>query len=89
MSTSPISAVRWSEIIERALDSDDEGHEFLQLENSTIRFVRATDSRGDGLGGIDVTAFGRDQALAAARERGLVADQGVIMIGGLRFYLTE
>ena len=48
-------AARWSEILERPLE--DQGHHFtIDLDNATLRFVEATDGRGEGLGGIDVTA---------------------------------
>lgn len=83
------TAARWAEIIEQPLSRDGEGRETLQLENATIRFIKATDGRGEGLGGIDVTSVDGDRARAVARERGLVDDQGAIMIGGLRYYLSD
>lgn len=83
------TAARWSEIIEQPLSRDGKGYETLQLENATIRFVEATDGRGEGLGGIGVAAVDRDRALSSAKERGLVDDQDTIMIGGLRFYLND
>ena len=83
------TAARWSEIIETPLGEDEAGNETLQLENAAIRFVAATDGRGEGLGGIDVKAVDRNRALAAAQERGLVDDQSTITIGGLRFYLRD
>lgn len=48
-------AARWSEILERPVA--DLGHRWMiELDNATLRFVEATDGRGEGLGGIDVTA---------------------------------
>jgi hypothetical protein len=48
-------ATRWSEILERPLDAL--GRSFtIELDNATLRFVEATDGRGEGLGGIDVIA---------------------------------
>lgn len=48
-------AARWSEILERPAEAHD--HQFtIELDNATLRFVEATDGRGEGLGGIDVTA---------------------------------
>ena len=82
------TAARWSEIIEQPLVRDAEGSETLQLENAAIRFVEASDGRGEGLGGIDVAAVDRNRAISAAEDRGLLAD-GAIMIGGLRFYLKD
>ena len=67
-------AARWSEILERPLE--DLGHLYtIELDNATLRFVEATDGRGEGLGGIDVTA--------ASTIEGAPLDTPAI-IGGLR-----
>lgn len=84
-----VTAKRWSEIVDIPLTSDDEGRQTLQLENATIRFVEASDGRGEGLGGIDVAAADPERALGAARERDCLSVEGAILIGGLRFNLVD
>ncbi len=81
-------AARWSEIVQIDVTRDEEDRPALVLENATIRFVEAQDGRGEGLGGIDVAAADPERALAAARERDRLSVEGVILIGGLRFYLA-
>jgi hypothetical protein len=48
-------AARWSEILERPVERA-HGVASIQLDNATLRFVEATDDRGEGLGGIDLIA---------------------------------
>lgn len=47
-------ATRWSEILQLPVDNTD-GVLTIALDNATLRFVEATDGRGEGLGGIDVS----------------------------------
>ena len=81
-------AARWGEIVAIEPASSADGHPMLTLDNATVRFVPAADGRGDGLGGIDVTAVDADAALAAAEARGLLGADGVITICGLRIRLV-
>ena len=46
-------AARWSDIFELPVDSVD-GATTIRLDGAGLRFVEATDGRGEGLGGIDV-----------------------------------
>jgi len=78
-------AARWSQITEIDLGTDDEGRTTLPFDNATVRFVEATDGRGDGLAGVELIAADRDKALGAAKDRGLVDGDGVITICGTRF----
>jgi hypothetical protein len=70
-------AARWSEVLgipRRGLE--------IPLDEGALRFVEATDGRGEGLGGIDVAAADVPAALARARDRGLrVEDDGVSICG--------
>jgi hypothetical protein len=81
-------AERWSWILDLEL-SDDDGPPTLTLDNATIRFVPAEDGRGEGLGGIDLIATDGESVTAAADERGLHGDDGVILLGGVRFRLVD
>ena len=80
-------AVRWSEIIQEPL-TQGPGGPAMQVDNATIRFVEATDERPEGLGGIDLAATNAEAAKAAAQSAGLLRDDGVIMIGGMRIRLV-
>jgi len=73
-------AARWSEIVE--IDVSDRA---LQLDDAVVRFVDATDGRGDGLGGVTVRAVDADAAFRAAVERGLPVEGDVVMLCGTRF----
>jgi hypothetical protein len=52
-------AERWSSILERPVQSVG-GLPTIGLDNAELRFVDATDGRGEGLGGIDLTAAASD-----------------------------
>jgi Glyoxalase-like domain len=81
-------AERWSSIAEIPLRHDSRGRYEMPLDNASVRFVEATDGRGEGLGGIDIVANNPQRLLQAAERRGCrVADDQVI-ICGTRFYLV-
>jgi hypothetical protein len=84
-------AARWSELLDVAVEADADGHPTLALDNATIRFVDATDGRGEGLGGIDLVAVDPAAVLAAADERGarLDDDTEAVLLGGVRFRLVD
>ena len=81
-------AGRWSEIAEIPLSRDADGQPELRLENARLRFGRASDGRGEGLGGVDLIASDRDRALRTARERGHAADGDHLLLCGTRFRLV-
>ena len=80
-------AQRWAAMAEIDLSRDDAGHPTIALDNATLRFVEATDGRGEGLGGIDVVTVGREAVLAGARARGCAVEQDHVVLVGLRVYL--
>ena len=59
----------------------------MQLDNATLRFVEATDGRGEGLGGIDVTTTDRDAILDAADRLHCAVSDSQVAIAGLRVNL--
>lgn len=81
-------AERWAKIADVALRTDARGRLELPLANAAIRFVEATDGRGEGLGGIDVIASDRKRLLEAAQQRGLRVSDSQVNICGTRFYLV-
>jgi len=66
-------ARRWSEVIERPVELRD-GQPVIALDDATLRFAVATDGRGEGLGGLDLTCA--DPARA-----------GLVRLCGIRFRL--
>lgn len=81
-------AERWSAIAEIPLRKDTRGRFEMPLDNAVVRFVEATDGRGEGLGGIDIVAVDRERVMAAARQRGCATGDDQITICGTRFYLV-
>lgn len=81
-------ADRWSEIIEEPVTRNAVGSLEIKVDNAAIRFVNATDGRPEGLSGLDLAATNADAARAAARERGLLDQDGRILIGGVRMKLV-
>ena len=81
-------ADRWSKIAELPLRTDAHGRIELPLDNAAIRFVEASDGRGEGLGGIDLVVGDRQRLLEAAERRGLRKAADQVDICGTRFYLV-
>jgi len=85
-SPDPVSlAQRWSEVAGIPLQKDTSGNLEMPLNNAVIRFVDATDGRGEGLGGIDIGVTDRELLLRNAKERGLRISDSQVIICGLRF----
>jgi hypothetical protein len=81
-------AERWAKIAALPLRNDARGRIEMALDNAAIRFVEASDGRGDGLGGIDLVAADRKRVLEAAERLGLRQGDDRIEICGTRFYLV-
>jgi hypothetical protein len=81
-------ANRWGEIIQEPVVRDAARNLSLRIDNATIRFVHATDGRPEGLGGVDLKAANAGAARAAAKARGLLSENGTILIGGMRIGLV-
>ncbi|MBT3535688.1 MAG: hypothetical protein HN478_17540 [Rhodospirillaceae bacterium] len=80
-------AARWGEILNLPIAKGASGASEIVLDNATLRFVEATDGRGEGLGGVDVQAADRGAILVAAESRGLAVDGDSVNICGTRFRL--
>ncbi|MFC1886402.1 hypothetical protein ACFLZM_05035 [Thermodesulfobacteriota bacterium] len=81
-------AERWSAIAGIKLQRDGAGRLEIPINDAVIRFVEATDGRGEGLGAIDIEAADPTRLLKAADERGLKVSDTQVMICGLRFNLV-
>ena len=80
-------AGRWGEILEIPVERN--GAASLRLDNATIRFVAATDGRGEGLGGVDLVVADRARLLAAAERRGCRSGDGHVLLCGTRFRIVD
>ena len=81
-------ADRWSEIIQEPVTTDAAGNPAIRLDNASLRFVPCADGRPTGLGGLDLAATDATAVRRAATERGVLRDDGVILLGGMRFRLV-
>lgn len=68
-------ARRWSEVMERPVQTRD-GERVIALDDATLRFMEATDGRGEGLGGLDLACADSTRA-------------GLVQICGIRFRLVR
>ena len=84
-----VLAAKWSSVIGVPVVAGPGGAPTITLENATLRFARATDGRGEGLGGIDLRVSSVATVLSAARERGRLAEDGTVRICGMRISLAE
>jgi len=81
-------ARRWSEVMELPLSRDGRSGPIIALDDARLRFVPATDGRGEGLAGLDLECADKARVLARARARGLAAEGGIVVACGMRFYLV-
>ncbi len=80
-----ILANRWSSIAEIPLETRDAGRITLPLANAELRFVSATDGRGDGLAGLEFEATDAAEVLGRARALGCPVEGNSIQLAGMRF----
>jgi hypothetical protein len=78
-------AARWSEIVERPVTRSASGDAEIILDLGALRFVRDTDGRGEGLGGVDLLVKKRARILDSAITRGCRVDHDIVSICGVRF----
>ena len=81
-------ADKWSRILDVSVSSDKHGNPALALNNGNIRIVEPEDSRGEGLGALDVTVKNPEKLLSSAQDRGLKLSDSQVLICGVRFNLV-
>jgi len=81
-------AARWAAVLDRPAVPAGKGWK-IALDEGEIRFVRASDSRGDGLGAFDVAVRDPAAVRTAAAVRGLVDADGVLTLSGARVRLVQ
>jgi hypothetical protein len=82
-------AERWSSIAGVPIRKDVRGRLEMRLDNASVRFVEATDGRGEGLSGIDIVVADRVRLNSAAERRGYKTTDDQLTICGTRFYLNS
>ena len=80
-------ASRWSAVLNRPVGNA-EGVLTIDLDRGTLRFVEATDGRGEGLGGIDVKLPRHQRVHSAARSKNVAEVNGALMLCGTRVRLV-
>jgi hypothetical protein len=81
-------AARWSAVFDRPVMAGAHGGPAIALDDATLRFVPATDGRGEGLSGLDVATVDRARVLAAAEARGRRVAGDLVMVCGVHFRLV-
>jgi catechol 2,3-dioxygenase-like lactoylglutathione lyase family enzyme len=80
-------AARWAEVLGRSANQTDGGWR-IHLDQGEIRFVPASDGRGEGLGGFDVSVRSPAEVHRKAEAIGLVDSSGAIVLSGTRVRLV-
>ena len=75
----------WARILGLSVtETGPSGHPEIRLQNGSVRFVRASDGRGPGVGAFDLKVVDRTRLLSAAKERGCEhSDDQVVICGTL------
>ncbi len=81
-------ARRWSEVMELPLTRGERSLPVIALDDAKLRFVPATDGRGEGLAGLDLECADKGRVLSGARARSLAAEGDVVLACGMRFYIV-
>lgn len=79
-------ARRWSQIVDRPVVLVD-GVPTIPIDDDSLRFIHATDGRGDGLAGMSVRVADRRAAFEVARARQIPIDGDAVTICGTRIEL--
>jgi catechol 2,3-dioxygenase-like lactoylglutathione lyase family enzyme len=81
-------AMRWSAVLGRPAEKSGDGWH-IDLGEGKIRFVSASDGRGEGLGGFVVAVRDPDEVRRRARSMGLLDSNGIITLSGTRVRLLQ
>jgi len=81
-------ARRWSEVMQLPLVRDDQRRPVIILDDARLRFVSATDGRGEGLAGLDLDCADAPGVLARAKAHGVPVDHDVVVVCGMRLHLV-
>ena len=82
------SAELWSAMLGTPVQEVGSGRYTLAFDNAVMRFVEATDGRGDGLSGIDLRINDMEHVLREAHARKLTVMDNQVTICGVRINLV-
>ena len=81
-------ARRWAEVLDRTLAVDAQANPCFELYDATLRFVKATDGRGEGLGGLDLACSDPVEVKRRALAAGCAVEDDTVMLCGMRLKLV-
>ncbi len=81
-------SARWAAVLGRPREQSGDGWR-IPLEGGELRFVKAADGRGDGLGCFDVAVRDPDAVRARAKARGSASGDGELVLCGTRVRLVK
>lgn len=82
-------AKRWGEVLGRAVEPVGEYWRMGLDDGGEVRFVKAADGRGEGLGRFDVAVRDPMAVHAVAKSRGRVGPDGDVILAGTRVRLVQ
>jgi len=83
-------ARRWAEILQQQAERAERGEWRVRLPGGgLLRFVEATDGRGEGVSGVDLAVRDVAAIVARAKQRGLPTGDDSVMLCGTRFRLRQ
>ena len=78
-------AERWAQVLGRTVSRTKAGITRIVLDQGAIRFVEASDGRGDGVSGVSLAVVDRERLLEQAHARRLTVGHDDVVICGTRF----
>lgn len=81
-------AARWSQVLDRPIETSEDGNPTIALDDATLRFVPIADGRPEGLAALDLEAVDRPRILEAAEQRGARLSDDRIALCGMRLNLV-
>jgi hypothetical protein len=82
-------AARWGEVLGRQVEPVGEYWRMALDDGGEIRFIKAADGRGEGLGRFDVAVRDPAAVHAAAKARGRLSPDGDVLLAGTRVRLVQ
>jgi len=82
-------AARWSQVLGLPATGDARGVASIALDGGHLRFVKASDGRGEGIACVSLTVRDPAATLERARARGKLDAAERIQIGGVRFDVVQ
>ncbi len=83
------TAARWAELLRRPVMELEGGAWQIMMDNAYARFVALADDRGEGLSAIELACGNPGSVAAAANALGLIREDGVVDVCGIRISLTK